>query len=85
MKSKTTTMLAAVAIVMGLLVFGSVTRAQQPTASPAPKKAPEAKTDSSAVVEAGEDAGDYTIISSLEVGYRLSPLGEAFLRASKSE
>lgn len=67
MKSKNTLILAAMAL--SLLVLASVARAQQPTPSPTPKKSPEAKTESSAV-EAGEDAGDYTIISSLEFGYR---------------
>lgn len=47
----------------------SVARAQQPTPSPSPKQSPAAKTESPAV-EAGEDAGDYTIISSIEFGYR---------------
>jgi hypothetical protein len=72
MKSKTTSIRAALApslLVIGLVVLASVTRAQQPTPSPSPNKSPQAKTESSAV-EAGEDAGDYTIISSLEFGYR---------------
>ena len=41
----------------------------KPSTEPCPKKSPEAKTESSAV-EAGEDAGDYTVISSIEFGYR---------------
>jgi hypothetical protein len=80
MKSKTTRIWAATAdglLVMGLLVIcllmlasvASVTKAQQPTPSPSPKQSPEAKADTAAV-EAGEDAGDYIIISSLEFGYR---------------
>ena len=80
MKSKTTSIRAAMTpslsvmglLVMGLLVFPSVARAQQPAPSPSPaspKQSPAAKASSSAV-EAGEDAGDYTIISSLEFGYR---------------
>lgn len=73
MKSKTTSMLAAVAV--SLLLLTSATLAQQPEASPSPsspptpKQSPEAKPSSSAV-EAGEDAGNYTIISSIEFGYR---------------
>jgi len=67
MKSKTISILTAMGLT--LLVLSSITRAQQPTSSPAPKKSPEAKTES-ATVEAGEDAGDYIIISSLEIGYR---------------
>lgn len=85
MKSKTTSIRAATADglwVMGLLVIcllvlasvASVTRAQQPSPSPIPKKSPEAKTENSAV-DAGEDAGDYTIISSIEVGYRGRSVG----------
>jgi hypothetical protein len=67
MKSKTTRMLSAMAL--SLLALASVTRAQQPTPSPSPKKSPETKTESPPV-QAGEDAGDYTIISSIEFGYR---------------
>ena len=48
-----------------VLLTGAAT-AQQP--SPSPKKPDEAKTETS--VEAGEDAGDYMVISSLELGYR---------------
>ena len=48
-----------------VLMAGSV-RAQQP--EPSPKKSPENKTD--ATVEAGEDAGNYIVTSSIEVGYR---------------
>jgi hypothetical protein len=44
-----------------MLMVGPVT-AQQP--SPSPKKADEAK------IEVGEDAGDYIVTSTLEVGYR---------------
>jgi hypothetical protein len=72
MKSKTTLILAALAL--SLFVLASVTRAQQPIPSPSPKKSPETKTKSSAV-EAGEDAGDYTIISSIEFGYRGQRVG----------
>jgi hypothetical protein len=74
MKSKTTSLWAVITrgFVMGLLVMASVasvTRAQQPSPSPSPKKSPEAKATSS-TVEAGEDSGNYTIISSIEFGYR---------------
>ena len=55
-----------------VLMCASAT-AQQP--SPSPKKADEPKTEASP--EAGEDAGDYTIISSIEFGYRgLSVTGD---------
>jgi hypothetical protein len=57
-------------IVFGLTFLFGVANAQQPSPSPtpAPKKA-EAKPESTSTA-AGEDAGDYTIISSLEIGYR---------------
>jgi hypothetical protein len=67
MKGKTTAISAA--LVLSLLMLASMASAQQPTPSPAPTKSPEVKTETPAV-EAGEDAGDYTIISSLEFGYR---------------
>ena len=67
MKSKTTSIFGSIAL--SLLVLVSIARAQQPTPSPTPQKSPEAKTESS-VVDAGADFDDYTIISSLEVGYR---------------
>ena len=54
---------------LSLASVASVSRAQQPTPGPSPKKSSEAKSESS-YVEAGEDAGDYTIISSIEFGYR---------------
>ncbi|HET7114487.1 MAG TPA: hypothetical protein VFI57_12630, partial [Pyrinomonadaceae bacterium] len=49
-----------------LIVSVGVIAAQQPSPSPSPKK-----TDSSDTpTESGEDAGDYTVISSVEFGYR---------------
>src|SRR6185503_12473454 len=54
--------------VFGLSFLLVVANAQQPSPSPTPKKT-EAKPGSTSI-EAGEDAGDYTIISSLELGYR---------------
>jgi hypothetical protein len=72
MKSKPTRMLSA--MVRSVVLLASVAlvmsvAAQQPTPSPSPKKSTDTKTESP-VVEAGEDAGDYTIISSIEFGYR---------------
>jgi hypothetical protein len=64
-KSKIIPILAA--IILSLLLLPAVTSAQQPT--PTPKKPSAAKPESS-TVEAGEDTGDYTIISSVEIGYR---------------
>ena len=77
MKSKPTATLSAMAL--SILILASlplVTTAQQSTPSPTPKASSEAKSEATPV-EAGEDAGDYTIISSLEVGYRgLSVVGD---------
>jgi hypothetical protein len=65
-------------LIIGLILVGSVasgTKAQQPTPSPSPqghaspKQSPAANAETPAV-EAGEDAGNYTITSSLELGYR---------------
>ncbi len=73
MKSKPTSIFPAIALILLVLSLeasvASVTRAQQPSPSTSPKQSPTAKSES-AVVEAGEDAGDYTIISSIESGYR---------------
>jgi hypothetical protein len=54
MKNRMTLMLAVVVL---LLTFESVTNAQQPSPSPTP-------------VTAGDNAGDYTFISTIEFGYR---------------
>jgi hypothetical protein len=66
MKINITSIVTAMAL--GLLVVATAATAQQPTPSPTPNKSA-AKTEPAAV-ESGEDAGDYTIISSLEFGYR---------------
>ena len=50
------------------LVSSGIANAQQPSPSPTPKKS-EAKTQSS-TTETGEDAGNYIVISSLELGVR---------------
>ena len=56
--------------VLGLLLVLTVTAglvaAQQPSPSPSPTKSDAPDTP----VESGEDAGDYTVISSVEFGYR---------------
>jgi hypothetical protein len=59
------------AIILGILLLSVIASAQEPAAGPSPQptKKPEAKVESSAV-EAGEDAGNYTVISSIEFGYR---------------
>jgi hypothetical protein len=64
MNSKITTTLPAV--ILSLLLLAAIANAQQPT--PTPKKSP--SKPQSTTVEAGEDAGDYTIVSSFEFGYR---------------
>ena len=65
MKSKTKSMFAGKVLVwLALVTFTSVAMAQQP--SPTPKKSPEPQP----TVDAGEDAGDYTVIGSVEFGYR---------------
>ena len=66
MKNKPTSILAGLALIM--FVFFFVAKAQQPSATPTPKPS-ENKTDN-APVEAGEDAGNYTVISTIEFGYR---------------
>src|SRR5215468_2646857 len=53
--------------VVCLLLVTTVARAQQPSPSPTPKQPDDA---SGAPVEAGEDAGKYSIITSVEFGYR---------------
>jgi hypothetical protein len=51
-----------------LVMFATlaIARAQQPSPSPSPKKSDDTETPA----ETGEKAGDFTIISSLEFGYR---------------
>jgi len=51
---------------LALMLMTGLATAQQP--SPSPKKADETKTDTP--TEAGEEAGDYIVTSSLEFGYR---------------
>lgn len=59
--------LRIIGLVLLLIVTIGLVGAQQPSPSPSPRKSdstPDTPT------EAGEDAGDYTVISSLEFGYR---------------
>ena len=72
MKSKFIRMPRATAwLALCLALSAAATRAQQPTPPPSPsqQKSDAAKTKSSAP-KAGDDAGDYTVISSVEFGYR---------------
>src|SRR6476659_5472517 len=55
-------------LALGLMLLMGLASGQQPSPSPSPKKV-EAKPERTPV-EAGEDAGNYTITSSIEVGYR---------------
>ncbi|HEY3025593.1 MAG TPA: hypothetical protein VGJ55_05550 [Pyrinomonadaceae bacterium] len=55
-------------LTLALLLLSGLADAQQPSPSPTPKKS-DAKTQGS-TTETGEDAGDYTIISSIEFGAR---------------
>lgn len=66
MKTNATNALRIFPGFLALMLMAGLTFAQQP--SPSPKKAGEPKTES--VTEAGEDAGDYMVTSSLEFGYR---------------
>ncbi len=71
MKSKTEkTLRVLLGLALGLALMAVNIRAQQP--SPSPKKdAADAKTLSPTdPVQVGEDAGDYTVISSMEFGWR---------------
>ncbi len=69
MKKKISNLLTTVTgLVLGLAFLTTVAIAQQPTPSPTPKKA--AANTQSSTPEAGEDAGNYSIISSIEVGVR---------------
>lgn len=52
----------AIGVICGCLLFVSLTGAQQPSPSPTPA--------GDTPVQAGENAGNYTIISTLEFGYR---------------
>ncbi|HEU4711756.1 MAG TPA: hypothetical protein VFS76_09335 [Pyrinomonadaceae bacterium] len=53
-------------VVLVLIVTVVSVAAQQPSPSPSPNK----PTPSNTATESGEDAGDYTVISSVEFGYR---------------
>jgi hypothetical protein len=67
MKKQTISVLAVA--LLCLCVGTSFVQAQQPVATASPDKSKPAKADS-ATVEAGDNHGDYTIISTLEFGYR---------------
>ena len=58
-----------ISLLVLFMVAGSVL-AQQPSPSPSPQQSPSQSTAPDEPVETGEDAGDYTVISSVEFGYR---------------
>jgi hypothetical protein len=66
MSTKQNISVRVVGLVLVLIVTMCSVAAQQPSPSPSPKKSD--ATDTS--VESGEDAGDFTVISSVEFGYR---------------
>jgi hypothetical protein len=81
MKSKVSTMLGLLAgMTLGLALTAVTASAQQPTPSPSPKKGVETKPAAAApkpAVESVDEMGDFTIVSSAEVGYRaLSVTGD---------
>lgn len=66
MKSNKRSIIAAMAF--NLLLASSVAIAQQPTPSPSPQSS-DTKSDTT-ILDQGDDAGDFTVVSSLEIGYR---------------
>ncbi|HKR59717.1 MAG TPA: hypothetical protein VJS64_08270, partial [Pyrinomonadaceae bacterium] len=56
-------------LILGMLLLAGIVKGQPSSPSPTPKKKSDSKTETP-VVEAAEDAGDYTIISTIEIGYR---------------
>jgi hypothetical protein len=59
-------LLHIIGLVLVLFATLAIARAQQPSPSPSPKKSDYSETPS----ETGEKAGDFTVISSVEFGYR---------------
>lgn len=66
MSTKQKNTVRIVGLTLMLIVAIVSVAAQQPAASPSPKKVETSETP----VESGENAGDYTVISSVEFGYR---------------
>ena len=64
-------MRSSICVICGwlMLIFVAVATAQQPSPSPAQKNTTSTNSNGS-TVQAGENAGEYTIISTLEFGYR---------------
>ncbi len=58
-------------LMLALTLVSGIASAQQPSPSPTPKKSDAKKSNTKATsTEVGEDAGNYTVISSIEVGVR---------------
>ncbi len=58
-------------LMLALTLVSGIASAQQPSPSPTPKKSDAKKSNTKASsTEVGEDAGNYTVISSIEVGVR---------------
>ena len=74
MKENTThTLRLVMGLALGLTLLMGVANAQQPSPSPSPKKADPKKAapkEEITSAQTGEDAGDYTITSSIELGVR---------------
>ena len=69
MKSKVTRMLCVLAgLALCMALHPGAASAQQPT--PSPQKSADAKTQSPAPSRKEEEDADYTVTSSLEIGYR---------------
>ena len=66
MSTKQTNSLHIIGLMVILFATVAIARAQQPSPSPSPKKSDYDETPA----ETGEKAGDFTIVSSLEFGYR---------------
>ena len=66
MSTKQQSSLHIIGLVLVLIVTASLVTAQQSSPSPSAKKSEATNTPT----ESGEDAGDYTVISSVEFGYR---------------
>ena len=66
MSTKQKSSLYIIGLLLLLLAAVAVARAQQPSPSPSPQKSEYTETPS----ETGEKAGDFTVVSSLEFGYR---------------
>jgi hypothetical protein len=71
-KNTTHTLRIVMGLALGLTLLMGVANAQQPSPSPSPKKADAKKAPKEEITSAqtGEDAGDYTITSSIELGVR---------------